>query len=80
MYLSDTQYKVNKMDGIITVGRAQLAPVWINQVGVFRPSIELKRINKKHQKFEPLGHYSRPDITQLTVNKQRHSTLKLNDN
>lgn len=68
------------MDGIITVGRAQLAPVWINQVGVFRPSIELKRINKKHQKFESLVHNSRPDITQLTVYKQRHSTLKLNDN
>jgi len=80
LYLSDTQYKVNKMDGIITVGMAQLASVWTNQAGAFCDSFKLKQINKKHQKFESLGHYSRPDITQLTVNKQRYSTLKLNDN
>ena len=29
--------------------------------------------------FDPVGHYSRPDVTQLIVNRQRQSTPQIND-
>ena len=29
--------------------------------------------NSRH--FDPSGHYSRPDVTQLTVNRQRQTAL-----
>ena len=34
---------------------------------------------KERQNFDPAGHYSRPDVTQLTVNRQRQTTLKIID-
>jgi nitrilase len=39
--------------------------------------LKLKR--EERQNFDPSGHYSRPDVTQLTVNRQRQSTLVLKD-
>ncbi len=34
------------------------------------------RISEERQNFDSSGHYSRPDITQLTVNRDRQSILK----
>lgn len=31
------------------------------------------------QNFDPAEHYSRPDVTQLTVNRKRQSTIKMDD-
>ena len=36
-------------------------------------------ILKERQNFDPAGHYSRPDVTQLTVNRKRQSTIKINE-
>jgi hypothetical protein len=36
-------------------------------------------IRKERQNFDPAGHYARPDVTRLTVNRQRQSTLKIVD-
>jgi nitrilase len=37
------------------------------------------RVREERQNFDPAGHYARPDVTQLTVNRQRQTTLKLID-
>lgn len=41
--------------------------------------IDHKHVREERQNFDPVGHYSRPDVTQLIVNRQRQSTLILND-
>jgi nitrilase len=42
-------------------------------------TIDHKRIREERQNFDPSGHYSRPDVTQLTVNRQRQSTLMIKE-
>ncbi|MDX1522984.1 MAG: hypothetical protein R3264_15250 [Anaerolineae bacterium] len=34
-------------------------------------AIDQKMVRAERQNFDPAGHYSRPDVTQLTVNHQR---------
>ncbi|MGB2341377.1 MAG: carbon-nitrogen hydrolase family protein [Flavobacteriaceae bacterium] len=51
----------------------------INSEGVFCTEIYLNRIYEERQNFDPSGHYSRPDVTQLHLNRERQSTLKIND-
>jgi nitrilase len=36
-------------------------------------------VRAERQNFDPAGHYARPDVTHLTVNRQRQSTLTLVD-
>jgi nitrilase len=42
-------------------------------------TLDYQPILKERQNFDPAGHYARPDITQLTVNRQRQNTLKIVD-
>lgn len=37
------------------------------------------RVREERQNFDPSGHYSRPDVTQLTVNRKRQSILNIID-
>lgn len=47
--------------------------------GVFTAQIDLIKVLEERQNFDPVGHYSRPDVTQLVVNRTRQSTIKLID-
>lgn len=42
-------------------------------------SLDFNRVLEERQNFDPSGHYSRPDVTQLVVNRERQSILKLRD-
>mgnify|MGYP000957034494 CR=1 FL=1 len=42
-------------------------------------TIDHRRVREERQNFDPAGHYARPDVTQLIVNRQRQSTLSLRD-
>lgn len=37
--------------------------------------LDPKQILRERQNFDPSGHYSRPDVTQLTVNRERQRTV-----
>lgn len=41
--------------------------------------LDLDFVLRERQNFDPAGHYSRPDITQLTVNRSRQSTLRFEE-
>ncbi len=42
-------------------------------------TIDHKLVRRERQNFDPAGHYSRPDVTQLTVNRARQTTIILKD-
>jgi nitrilase len=42
-------------------------------------TIDHRRVREERQNFDPCGHYSRPDVTRLTVNRQRQGTLVIKE-
>ena len=36
-------------------------------------TLDHARVREERQNFDPAGHYSRPDVTRLHVNRQRQS-------
>lgn len=42
-------------------------------------TIDHSYVRRERQNFDPAGHYSRPDITQLSVKRERQSTVRFED-
>ena len=42
-------------------------------------TIDFNRVLEERQNFDASGHYARPDVTQLIVNRQRQSVIQFND-
>lgn len=42
-------------------------------------TIDFNRVFEERQNFDAVGHYSRPDVTQLHVNRERQSTVKFDE-
>ena len=42
-------------------------------------TIDHRRVREERQNFDPAGHYARPDVTQLIVDRRRQSTVSLRD-
>jgi len=51
----------------------------VGEEKLIKATLEFQSILEERQNFDPSGHYSRPDVTQLTVNRQRQSTIKIDD-
>lgn len=47
--------------------------------GVFVATIDHNKVYQERQNFDPVGHYSRPDVTELHVDRTRQSTVRLKD-
>ena len=41
--------------------------------------IDPREVLRERQNFDPSGHYSRPDVTQLSVNRERQTVVKFKD-
>ena len=59
-------------------GEWVIEPV-VGQEVLLTATLDHRRIREERQNFDPSGHYSRPDVTQLTVNRQRQSTLVIKE-
>lgn len=51
-----------------------LEPV-VGKEGLIQVELDVNRVYEERQNFDPSGHYSRPDVTRLLVNRQRQSVL-----
>lgn len=47
--------------------------------GLIIKSLDFNRVLEERQNFDVSGHYSRPDVTKLTVNRERQSILDIKD-
>ena len=52
-----------------------LEPV-VDDEGILYAELDINRVYEERQNFDPAGHYSRPDVTELHLNQERQSTLK----
>ncbi|QXP61247.1 carbon-nitrogen hydrolase family protein [Olleya sp. HaHaR_3_96] len=55
-----------------------IAPV-LHKEGLISATLDFNRVLEERQNFDVVGHYSRPDVTKLTVNRERQSTVEFND-
>ncbi len=51
-------------------------PPIVGEEGLFIGEVNFNRVLEERQNFDPVGHYSRPDVTQLTVNSARQSLAR----
>jgi nitrilase len=56
-----------------------LVPPVLHEEGLIITTLDFNRVLEERQNFDAVGHYSRPDVTQLTINRARQSTIKIQD-
>lgn len=59
-------------------GEWVVSPV-VDKEGIIVATIDFNRVLEERQNFDVVGHYSRPDVTQLVVNRKRQSVIELNN-
>lgn len=59
-------------------GQWVIEPV-VNEECLIVTAIDHQRVREERQNMDPSGHYARPDVTQLTVNRERQSTVRFID-
>ena len=57
-------------------GQWVIAPI-ADKEGLFTGTIDFQRVLEERHNFDPVGHYSRPDVTKLTVNRERQSAIEI---
>lgn len=48
----------------------------VDKEGLIYQTLDFNRVYEERQNFDPVGHYSRPDVTKLSVNRERQSTVE----
>jgi len=59
-------------------GKWIIEPV-IEEETLLIAELDHQRVREERQNFDPAGHYSRPDVTQLTVDRRRQTTLLIKE-
>lgn len=49
----------------------------LSKEGLIIQSIDFNRVLEERQNFDVVGHYSRPDVTKLIVNRERQTTVEI---
>ncbi|MGB7395706.1 MAG: carbon-nitrogen hydrolase family protein, partial [Pricia sp.] len=48
----------------------------LHEEGLIYHTLDFHRVYEERQNFDPVGHYSRPDVTKLMVNRERQSSVE----
>ena len=48
----------------------------LHEEGLIYHELDFNKVYEERQNFDAVGHYSRPDVTKLTVNRERQSTVE----
>ena len=56
-----------------------VVPPVVNEEGLITATINHQRILEERQNFDPTGHYSRPDVTNLIVHRSRQTAVEYID-
>lgn len=59
-------------------GEWLVAPI-VGKSGVTVATIDINRVYEERQNFDAVGHYSRPDVTRLHVNRERQAAVNYDD-
>jgi nitrilase len=59
-------------------GEWLIEPV-LHKEGLIIETLDFNRVLEERQNFDCVGHYSRPDVTKLHVNRERQSTVSFDD-
>lgn len=51
----------------------------VGEEGLLVANLDHQRVRAERQNFDPAGHYARPDVFQLHVNRERQSTVIIKD-
>ncbi|MFD1315637.1 carbon-nitrogen hydrolase family protein [Namhaeicola litoreus] len=52
-----------------------IIPIIIEKEGLITQTLVFDRVLEERQNFDPVGHYSRPDVTKLLVNRERQTSV-----
>jgi len=75
--IGDSKYLANGGSCLCAPNGDFIIEPQIEVEGLFIAEIDLERVREERQSFDPAGHYSRPDVTCLEVNRERQSTVKM---
>lgn len=56
-----------------------IIPPVLNTSGLIIETLDFNSILEERQNFDPVGHYARPDVTKLILNRERQSTIHIKD-
>jgi nitrilase len=48
----------------------------IGEEGIYTGVLNINKVYQERQNFDPVGHYSRPDVTRLVLNQDRQSLIR----
>lgn len=51
----------------------------VGEEGLFYAELSIDAVLRERQNFDPAGHYARPDVTRLKVNRRRQKTVSFDD-
>ncbi|MBT8089269.1 MAG: carbon-nitrogen hydrolase family protein [Gammaproteobacteria bacterium] len=82
--LPHAELLINSADDMMANGGSCVASPagdWLLEPVIDKESLEVveldhRRVLEERHSLDPVGHYSRPDVTRLTVNRKRQTTVK----